>query len=93
MKKIITITILAVAWAYAGYCQAPSIIAADGTYLGSLSANTMDPNSVYNEWGTYGNKWSQNSIWNEWGTYGSPYSAKSPWNPWAASRVEDGISF
>jgi len=93
MKKLITIITIALTSAFAAYCQAPSIIAADGTFLGNLSENTFDPNSIYNEWGGYGNKWNAKSVWNEWGTYGNPQSPESPWNPWAPVKVGDPIRF
>jgi hypothetical protein len=47
--------------------SAPKIIAVDGQYLGRLSANPYDPDSVSNPYGQYG----------------SPYSPISPNNPYA----------
>lgn len=52
-------------------------------YLGKLTANEFDLESVYNEFGTYGNKFSSTSIFNKFGIYGSKYSAYSPFNPYA----------
>jgi hypothetical protein len=63
--------------------QAPKIIAADGQYLGRLSANPYDPQSVSNPYGKYGSPYSPTSINNPYSKYGSPYSPISPNNPYA----------
>ncbi len=52
-----------------------------GKYLGNLSANPYDQNSVSNPYGQYGSLYSQDSINNPVGEYGSPYSDKSINNP------------
>lgn len=58
-----------------------SLYSNDGkTYLGKLTANEFDSDSIYNEFGTYGSKFSTNSIWNEFGTYGSKFSTYSAMN-------------
>ena len=62
---------------------APKIIAADGTYLGKLSANPYDPQSVSNPYGKYGSPYSPTSINNPYSKYGSAYSTMSPNNPFA----------
>lgn len=54
-----------------------------GQYLGNLSSNPMDPNSVNNPMGQYGNPLSPNSVKNPFGKYGSPFSASSSNNPFA----------
>ena len=54
-----------------------------GQYLGRLSSNPYDSDSVSNPYGTYGSPYSSNSINNPYGTYGSPYSSKSTTNPYA----------
>lgn len=55
------------------------LIADDGkaTYLGKLTTNRFDLDSVFNEYGIYGSEFSINSIWNKFGTYGSEYSIYS----------------
>ena len=63
--------------------EAPKIIAADGTYLGKLSANRYDPESVSNPFGKYGSPYSPTSINNPYSPYGSVYSPQSPNNPFA----------
>ena len=63
--------------------EAPKIIAADGQYLGRLSANPYDPDSVSNPYGSYGSPYSPTSINNPYSQYGSPFSPLSPNNPYA----------
>jgi hypothetical protein len=60
------------------------LYSSDGTYLGELSTNKFDSDSIFNEYGTYGSKYSSDSIWNEYGTYGSKYSNKSAFNDYAS---------
>jgi hypothetical protein len=50
------------------------------TYLGKLTTNEYDTDSIYNEYGTYGSKYSTTSIMNDYGTYGSRYSSESAFN-------------
>lgn len=61
----------------------PSLIGEGGDYLGSLSANPFDPNSVSNPFGRYGSQFSPDSVNNPYGKYGSPYSPYSATNPYA----------
>jgi aspartyl-tRNA(Asn)/glutamyl-tRNA(Gln) amidotransferase subunit A len=63
--------------------DAPDIVAEDETYLGKLSDNPYDPDSVSNPYGRYGSPYSSTSINNPYSTYGSPYSSQSPNNPYA----------
>lgn len=64
--------------------SAPRLYAADGTYLGRLSANPYDPESVSNPYSPYGSRYSPTSINNQYSTYGSPYSSMSPTNPYSS---------
>ena len=63
--------------------DAPKIVAQDGTYLGELSDNPYDPDSVANPYGRYGSPYSSTSINNPYSTYGSRFSPQSPNNPYA----------
>lgn len=54
-----------------------------GVYLGNLSSNKYDPNSVSNPYGPHGSVYSPTSINNPYSPYGSPYSNKSVNNPYA----------
>ena len=56
-----------------------------GKYLGTLSANPYDPESVNNPYGRYGSQYSADSINNPYGRYGSRYSNDSPNNPYATN--------
>jgi hypothetical protein len=51
-------------WAMSASAQPPRIYAPDGTYLGNLSANRFDPDSVNNPFGEYGSRFSPNSVRN-----------------------------
>ena len=55
------------------------------TYLGKLTLNEYDSDSIWNKYGTYGSEYSTNSIWNKYGTYGSKYSSYSAFNPYATT--------
>lgn len=44
------------------------------TYLGCLSCSEFDPESVFNPYGTYGNKFAGTSILNGFSEFGSAYS-------------------
>lgn len=62
----------------------PELYSYDGkVYLGKLTSNKIDTDSVYNEYGTYGSKYETKSIWNEYGDYGSKYSDTSAFNKYA----------
>jgi len=56
-----------------------------GEYLGNLSANIYDENSVNNQYGRYGSPYSPDSINNPYSSHGSPYSPTSAHNPYASS--------
>lgn len=59
-------------------------------YLGDLSTNKFDPNSITNPFGA-GSPYSSNSVTNKFGLYGSPFSNQSATNPYAtdAPRLYD----
>jgi hypothetical protein len=56
-----------------------------GRYLGNLSTNHNDPDSVSNPHGRYGSKYSGDSINNLNGKYGNPQSNDSLNNPYATN--------
>lgn len=45
-------------------------------YLGCLTCDKYDSNSIWNEYGQYGNKY---------GIYGSEYNTLSPWNKYSST--------
>ena len=54
-------------------------------YMGCLNCDSYDSNSIWNEYGTYGNSYNPKSIWNEYGTYGNEYNSYSPWNAYSSN--------
>lgn len=85
MKKNVFL-ILALFSISVGYSQTLLIFGGKNhdVYLGKLNASEYDSESIWNEYGKYGNSYSSNSIWNEYGTYGSEYSSYSPFNEYAS---------
>jgi hypothetical protein len=61
------------------------LVANDGQYLGKLSLNRYDSDSIYNIYGLYGNQYSSTSIFNPYSIYGNSYSALSPFNPYTST--------
>lgn len=55
---------------------------ANAEYLGNLSTNPYDPNSINNPYGA-GNPYNPNSVTNPYGQYGNPYGPNSATNPYA----------
>ena len=83
MKHIIIAMMLSISAAHA---DPPHLVDGEtGKYLGNLSSNPHDPDSVNNEFGRYGSEHSPDSINNEFGQYGSEFSNDSPNNPWATN--------
>lgn len=87
MKTIIAT--LLIIFATAALAGPPSLHDADtGEFLGTLSSNPYDPDSVSNPHGRYGSEHSRKSINNPYGPYGSEHSQKSVNNPYARSAPE-----
>lgn len=53
------------------------------SYLGKI-ADEYDPESIFNEYGTYGSEHSASSIWNEYSTFGNEYNSLSPFNDYCS---------
>jgi hypothetical protein len=84
MVKIVTIILLV--FSAIAHADPPVIVDGQiGKFLGTLSLNSNDPNSVSNPYGRYGSQYSPDSINNPVGKYGSPYSDKSINNPYATN--------
>lgn len=83
MKTAISITLLFLT--SAALAGGPPILVdpSTGKYLGTLSNNPYDPDSVSNPYGRYGSQYSPDSINNPYGQHGSRYSNQSPNNPYA----------
>ena len=54
--------------------ETPKVFGSDGKYLGKLSTNPFDPESIANPFGRFGSEFSPESINNPFGDYGSPFS-------------------
>ena len=54
-----------------------------GEFLGCMTCNKYDSESICNKYGTYGSKYNPDSIWNKYGKYGSKYNSESPWNKYS----------
>lgn len=61
------------------------IIANDGQYLGKLTSNEFDNDSLLNEFGPYGSEFSTTSVFNEFSDYGSEFSTLSPFNEFSTT--------
>ena len=67
------------------YLEGAIIIANDNQYLGKISQNQYDLDSINNRFGNYGSEFSLYSIFNSFGTYGSKFSILSPFNQFNTS--------
>lgn len=56
------------------------IVADDGQFLGKITTNDVDPNSILNDVGQYGSDVSSVSIFNDVSKYGSDVSSLSPFD-------------
>lgn len=54
-------------------------------FLGKLTSNEFDIDSLLNEFGPYGSEFSPKSVFNEFGNYGSEFSALSPFNEFSST--------
>lgn len=61
------------------------IIANDGQYLGKLTSDEFDNDSLLNEFGPYGSEFSTTSVFNEFSDYGSEFSTLSPFNEFSTT--------
>jgi len=67
------------------YLEGSIIIANDSQYLGKISKNQFDADSINNSFGTYGSEFSMYSIFNSFGNYGSEFSTLSPFNQFTST--------
>jgi hypothetical protein len=65
--------------------QGAIVFANDGQYLGKVTSNTFDLESLGNQYGRYGSEYSSTSIFNKYGKYGGEYAALSPFNPYTST--------
>jgi hypothetical protein len=92
--RTLIVTIFLIALAITAIAAGPPMIfSSDGKYLGNLSTNDMDQNSVSNNMGRYGNDLMPNSIRNNVGRYGSDTSQFSPNNDMNIGRSNRSRSY
>ena len=61
------------------------LMAQDGEYIGEISSNQFDSESICNDFGKFGSEFSNTSIRNEFGPYGSEFRTYSAYNPFTSS--------
>jgi hypothetical protein len=61
------------------------LVADDGQFLGKLSLNQYDSESISNSYGSYGSQYASTSIKNQYSSYGSQYSSLSPYNQYTST--------
>ncbi len=61
------------------------LLAQDNQFLGKITDNQFDNDSILNEYGPYGSEYSTTSIFNEYSVYGSPYGQFSINNPYCST--------
>jgi hypothetical protein len=54
------------------------LVANDGQYLGKLSSNHFDSESICNDFGSYGSRFSSTSSRQQFSSYGSDFSSSKP---------------
>lgn len=82
MEKRFTLILFFILFSANTFAQKLELYTNDGKeeYLGCLSCDAKEVNSIWSTYGTYGNIYSQKSIWNKYGIYGDQTSRYSPWN-------------
>lgn len=85
MKLFNTLALVITLYTSTAMAQPVLVDPQSGKFLGTLSANVYDPNSISNPYGRYGNPYSPDSVNNPYGEYGSVYSDRSANNPYATS--------
>lgn len=65
--------------------EGASIVAEDGQFLGTITANEFAQDSILNEFGRYGSEFSRTSIFNEFCPYGGEFSRLSPFNEFTST--------
>lgn len=91
MNRIVLILVLALSSINQLPANPPIVVGQDGEYLGVLSANPYEPESITNPYGLYGSQYSPVSVEDRFGLYGSPYSNESLNNVYLVSepRIEE----
>lgn len=61
------------------------LVASDGQFLGKITTNNYDSESMLNQYGSYGSPYSPTSIFNKYSQYGNAYGQYSPYNPYSTT--------
>jgi hypothetical protein len=56
-----------------------------GVFLGNVTRNKFDTDSLTNQFGPHGSRYSAESIFNQYSQYGSPYGTESPYNKFSTT--------
>ena len=84
MKKILSILLL-----FSANIYAAELLIFGGynhdVFLGCLTCSEYNSDSICNNYGTYGNKYSDKGMFNEFAVFGNEYSSMSPWNRYSVS--------
>ncbi|WP_409479752.1 4-fold beta flower protein [Pseudobdellovibrio sp. HCB154] len=67
------------------YLEGCTIVAPNNAYLGKITTNKFDQESILNKFSPYGNRYSQQSIFNEYCPYGGNYGQFSPLNKYSTT--------
>jgi hypothetical protein len=62
------------------------------TFLGKIT-NSLDSQSIFNEFGTYGSEFSTGSVWNQFSIFGNEFNSYSPHNEFSSNPpmiIKDG---
>ncbi|MCC5907023.1 MAG: hypothetical protein JJU13_12485 [Balneolaceae bacterium] len=75
--------------------EGTSIVSENGTFLGKITKNLFDINSISNSTGPYGNRNYSPSIFNRMSIYGGTYSQYSPFSTFATNppKIYNGDTF
>ncbi len=65
--------------------EGAGIFSQDGQFLGKITSNRFDLDSIGNPYGSYGSQYWTSSIFNKFGPYGSEVSSTSPFNQFAST--------
>ena len=83
--KILYAILLLILFSTSSHAQKLSIYGGEknDVYLGCLTCDKFDSDSIWNKFGLYGSKFNAQSIWNKFGKYGGSFNDYSPFNKFA----------
>ena len=72
-------------WTLQSIDGSATLIADDGTYLGLVSSNRFESDSICNRFGDHGSRFASDSVRNRFSTYGSSFGFQSAYSSYATS--------